>query len=341
MAAEHMAHGEYEEALEVFQEIYRGQKERYGDSHYRIGTALHNLAIAYLKCGKREEAIRSCREAVKIREQTLEPNHPDVAVSLAQLGVTHLELQQYRDALVAFRGALHIRRDTLGSKHPKVGKILNNIGCALFELEEFRGATLAFEEALEIQRETLHQTPAFSSEQEDGSKVTYQIMLSIASTLCNIGSIKLRKELYDEASVAMEEALLIQQSVLGDEHSTVLNTLKSIEHIEKASEKAVLDRAVSADFFPWRVEQKENVSPRRERFLDFSAQNQNLERLTFMMKSWRWNGSQRWYQKVGEFLPETTCGKLETGDHNDDDDVISLNESRQSSRNAKVGGYEI
>jgi hypothetical protein len=42
MAAEHLAHGEYAEALEVFEEIFRGQLERYGADHYRVGTALHH-----------------------------------------------------------------------------------------------------------------------------------------------------------------------------------------------------------------------------------------------------------------------------------------------------------
>ena len=45
MAAEHLAHGEYVEALEVFEEILRGQRERYGEGHYRVGTALHNIGI--------------------------------------------------------------------------------------------------------------------------------------------------------------------------------------------------------------------------------------------------------------------------------------------------------
>uniref|UniRef100_A0A7S2UEF4 Kinesin light chain n=1 Tax=Attheya septentrionalis TaxID=420275 RepID=A0A7S2UEF4_9STRA len=61
-----------------------------------------------------------------------------------------------------------------------------------------------------------------------------QVLLSIASTLCNIGSIKLRWGEFEEAILALEEALLLQQSVLGDEDPTVLNTVESIDFVDRA-----------------------------------------------------------------------------------------------------------
>jgi Tfp pilus assembly protein PilF len=223
MAAEHLAHGEYEEAFEVFEEILRGQKERYGPDHYRVGTALHNIGIVHLKSGNVEKAVKVCEEAVKVRKRTLVPNHPDVAVSLAQLGVARLECRQYKDALVAFREALQIRRNFLGPKHPKVGKILNNIGCALYEMGELDGARLAFEEALEIQRDTLRNSP--STQDTDIRNNTNQMLLSIAATLCNLGSIQFRSGMYEEAGLALEEALLVSlcQMSAGTVHSFCQN----------------------------------------------------------------------------------------------------------------------
>jgi Flp pilus assembly protein TadD len=209
MAAEHLAHGEYREAIEVFEEILRGQKERHGANHYRVGTALHNLGIVYLKAGYHEKAIAICGQAVQVRKEALSPNHPDVAVSLAQLGVTHLECREVEDALVAFREALNIRQTVLGKKHPKCSKILNNIGVALFSLDELEHSRLAFEEALHIQRETLRMLSTAEGTQDEANQQSNQILLSIASTLCNIGSIKLRCRRFDEAGVALEEALLV------------------------------------------------------------------------------------------------------------------------------------
>ena len=208
MAAEHLAHGEYEEAADVFEEILRGQQERYGQDHYRVGTALHNLGIVYLKKGDYEKSIEICQRAVAVRKDSLVPNHPDVAVSLAQLGVAHLESQNYRKALAAFQDALHIRRNFLGPRHTKCSKILNNIGCALYSIEDFVAAKRAFDEALDIQRDALRSLPSTEGAESNGMQ-SNNLLLSMASTLCNIGSIRLRWGEFDRAAIALDEALLV------------------------------------------------------------------------------------------------------------------------------------
>lgn len=233
MAAEHLAHGEYEEAADVFEEILRGQQERYGQDHYRVGIALHNLGIVYLKKKDYEKAIEICRRAVDVRKDSLVPNHPDVAVSLAQLGVAHLESKNYHQALAAFRDALNIRRNFLGPRHAKCSKILNNIGCALYSIEDLPEAKRAFDEALEIHRDGLRSLPTIEGSESNGMQGN-TLLLSMASTLCNIGSIRLRWGDFEKAEIALEESLLIQQSVLGDDHPTVSSTIDSIEVVETA-----------------------------------------------------------------------------------------------------------
>lgn len=208
MAAEHLAHGEYEEAIDVFEEILRGQQERYGQDHYRVGTALHNLGIVYLRKGDYERAIEICCRAVQVRKEALVPNHPDVAVSLAQLGVAYLESDFFHQALEAFQDALHIRRNFLGPRHPKCAKILNNIGCALYSMEEYTDAKEAFSEALDIQRDTLRHLPSAEGSESNGMQ-SNALLLSMASTLCNIGSIHLRWGDFDHAVIALDEALLV------------------------------------------------------------------------------------------------------------------------------------
>lgn len=210
MAAEHLAHGEFEEAADVFEEILRGQQERYGQDHYRVGTALHNLGIVYLKKGDYNKAIEICRRAVDVRKDSLVPNHPDVAVSLAQLGVAHLESRNYREALAAFRDALNIRRNFLGPRHMKCSKILNNIGCALYSIEDLSASKRAFDEALWIQREGLRSLPSIEGSGNDSNGMqSNTLLLSMASTLCNIGSIRLRWGDFEKAGIALEEALLV------------------------------------------------------------------------------------------------------------------------------------
>lgn len=227
MAAEHLRHGEHAEALEVFEEIHRGQLVRYGPHHYRVGTALQNIAIVHMKRGDFNKAISICREAVEVRKAALGADHPDVAVSLAQLGVAYLEVRKHRKSVTAFREALQIRRHCFGNNHLKVAKILNNIGCALYEMNELEVARVAFEEALQVQRYNLRNMSS------DSDVASNQALLSISSTLSNIGSIKLLRGEHEEAQKDLEEALLIQQSVLGDQHPHAIRTQQSLEWIEK------------------------------------------------------------------------------------------------------------
>lgn len=228
MASEHLNMGEYDEALEVFEEILRGQLTRYGREHFRVGTALHNVGIVHMKRKDYEKAVNAYKEAVSIRKKALSPDAPDVASSLAQLGVAYLERKMHKKAIAAFRGALRIRRRCLGPSHPKIAKILNNIGCALYELNALPVAKVAFEEALEIQRQNLRDAPV-----ADSNRSNFQL-LSIASTLSNIASIKLYLNIFDEASVDFQEALLIQQCVYGDEHPIPKQTEDSLQWIEKS-----------------------------------------------------------------------------------------------------------
>lgn len=239
MASEHLRQGECAEALEVFEEILRGQLARFGPDHYRVGTALHNIGIVHMRQKDFARALTVYKEAVRIRKKTLNPLHPDVAASLAQLGVAYMEREKYRKAIGAFREALKIRRICLGNDHPKVAKILNNIGCSLFELNELEVAMVAFEEALDIQRNLLR-NPI------DGCPVTESSLLSIASTQSNIASIKLYCGHFDEALIDLEEALLIQQCALGDDHPLARRTQESIRWMEMSRQKTK-PTAVSID----------------------------------------------------------------------------------------------
>jgi tetratricopeptide (TPR) repeat protein len=233
MASEHLRQGECAEALEVFEEILRGQLARYGEDHHRVGTALHNIGIVLMRRGDYARALEVYKEAVRVRKSSLDPFHPDVAASLAQLGVAYMERSKYRKAIGAFREALRIRRKCLGNDHPKVGKILNNIGCSLFELEELDVAKVAFEEALDIQRNLLRHPQTAST-----GLVSESTLLSIASTQSNIASIKLYRGQYDEAIVDLEEALLIQQCALGDDHPLARRTQESLAWMERSRKAA-------------------------------------------------------------------------------------------------------
>jgi len=237
LGQKHLKHGEYNEALEVFEEICRAQQEMHGNESSRVGTALQNIAIVYIRAGDHDRAIATCQNAIDVRRKALGSNHPDLAASLAQLGVVLLEINQYKVALHAFYQSLSIRRKALNRSDPRVARLLNNIGCCLHEIGQLEGAILAFDEALDIQREVMRtMTPGKVCERNGRNNVN-NLLLTIAATLFNIGSLKLRCKLYDDSLIMLEEALIIQESVLGEDNTAVLNTKGCIDFVNNMKDK--------------------------------------------------------------------------------------------------------
>ena len=111
------------------------------------------------------------------------------------------------------------------------------------ELGQLVDAEVAFEEALAIQRSIMRHPGHLVK----GSKMNdaNHVLLTIAATLCNLGSIQLSWKLYEKAIIALEEALLIQQSVLGDEHITVISTKKALLNLEKKTQSEWSNALVS------------------------------------------------------------------------------------------------
>jgi tetratricopeptide (TPR) repeat protein len=229
MASEHLRQKEYDEALEVSEEILRGLQTRYGEEHKRVGTAYHNRGIVQMHMAHYEAAIQSYQDAIRIRKATLGDDHADVATSLAQLGVAHLEQHQPRKALVAFREALHLRRQWYGNDHLKVAKILHNIGCALYELNELEMAKVAWEEALKIQRVALK------------SSASEAPLLGIAATQWNLASLQLSQGAYDDAAVLLEEVLLVQECVLSEQDPLVQQTRDTLEWLNQQPSSVLMN----------------------------------------------------------------------------------------------------
>jgi serine/threonine-protein kinase len=237
----HLRNNEIAHAITIFTEILRGQKERHGKQSLQAAMAMHNLGVVYVKSRQYYETSKLCEMASKIRRDELGPDHMDVAVSLAQMGVALMELHKYDDALVVFKEALRIRRKNLGQtvNHTLIVRILNNIGCALFELNKLEEARVAFDETLCMQRELMKEDASnggtgndkdssllrgrsngsgfggaagelsSSADGMDKKKDSHQMLLSIALTLCNLGSIHLRMDRFHASVVVFEEALLV------------------------------------------------------------------------------------------------------------------------------------
>jgi len=224
-ACKYLQKGNFDKALQCFENILEILIEKYGEQHYRVGAAMHNIGIVHLRAGDLSDALEALELAVAVRKASLGKLHPKVADSLVEMGIVFLSLKQYDDALDVLNEALDLReREVSTSTDPRkqllVAKILNNIGCVYYEYGDMRAARKTLNEALKIQEEILGSDDPTS---EPG-------LLSMASTMCNVGYVYLERKKFDDAIVMFEEALSIQEEVLGGDNTLVIHTMDNLAY---------------------------------------------------------------------------------------------------------------
>lgn len=171
--------------------------------------------------GKPDEAIAYFREAICLKESAFGRKDREVALSWDELGIQFFARGDFEGALTSFREAhavRNVKNDGSSSSHPSVAMVLNNMACCYFQMGDHLKALETLQDADEIQQKAVS-----SSAQADLD------LLHVAIVICNCGYLKLALKKYEEARSLFEEALLIQQSVLDDNHRAVRDTLSNIE----------------------------------------------------------------------------------------------------------------
>ena len=220
-AVRHIRAGEYDKAIDQLEEVVKDQKRHMnkGDNKYLLGITLHNLGVVRLLKGSNDQlAIELFGEAAEAKKKAFGPQHPVVAESLDEIGIQYFAQNKSEDALKIFEEAKRIRVQALGPDHPKVALVDNNIGCVYFQMKEQDEALASFQTAKDILEYCM------------GSESTRSNLdlLHVAATVCNLGYMKFRLKHYEEATAVFEDALLVQQSVLGDNHQAIKDTLSNI-----------------------------------------------------------------------------------------------------------------
>lgn len=212
---------------------------RYGDKHERVGTALHNVAIANLRAGRLQDALDAVEEAIKIRSRSLGRSHTKVADSLVELGIILLSLEEHEDALKVFERALKIRRDEYSATdidderddcQLRIAKVLNNIGCVHYETGSYTNARESFSEAVALQKAVFNNWVSYFC----GLDSTSPGVLTMASTMTNLGYIELEECNFEKACQVFHEALELLRKVLGENNKLVYSTLDNIAYTHAA-----------------------------------------------------------------------------------------------------------
>ena len=220
VGASHLERNEYSEAEAIFRTLLEHHQKKHGEFHPYVGSAMHNLGIVLLRAERYEYALVAFEDAVRVRKMmSTKRGSTEVAVSLVKVGISNLLLKRFEPALGSFTEALTIRRRALGELHPSVGRVYNNIGCVNCELNQLNEACGAFEASLEVQRHAL----STSVDVDNGP-----LQLGMSTTLSNLGYLYQSQGRHMKSVAALKEALVLQESILGKYHPTVIGTLDSL-----------------------------------------------------------------------------------------------------------------
>jgi tetratricopeptide (TPR) repeat protein len=210
---------------------------RYGERHERVGAALHNVAIANLRAGSLDDAMDAIEEAIKIRSRSLGRSHPKVADSLVELGIILLSMEEHTDSLKVFERALKLRRqehedlfaqDEIDESNLKIAKVLNNMGCVNFEQHDLILAKKNFQEATNLQKTVFRSMFSLSCGYDTNSPG----ILTMASTMCNMGYVAIEQGNFTEAVTIFKTSLTIQKEVLGQGNKLVQSSLDNLGYAE-------------------------------------------------------------------------------------------------------------
>jgi hypothetical protein len=191
-----------------------------GINFYLAGIVAHNLGVASVLAGLDTESIEIFKDAIQLKEVAFGKDHPQVAQSWDELGIQFFARGDFVRARESFQIAhnLRVEKSTHAAADPLLAMTLNNVACCDFQTGQYEQALKTLESARDIQ----HQA---ASSAEHGELD----LLHIAIVYCNCAYLCLALKRYDEARVILEEALLIQQSVLDDDHRAVRDTLSNLE----------------------------------------------------------------------------------------------------------------
>ena len=218
----------------MFESILSALLDRYGEKHHRVGSALHNVAVANLRSGLLDDAKDAIEEAVRIRKLTLGDDEPKVADSLVEYGIILLSMKKYNKSIAVFEDALELREiecceaeDALSKREAKLkkAKIQHNIGCVNFEIKRFDEARRNYVGAIAEQKSIFGSWSTTFSLVPDTSKPGH---LTMASTMCNKGYIDLEQGKYKDAIETFMESLKIQKVLLEADNKLILSTMTNI-----------------------------------------------------------------------------------------------------------------
>ena len=122
----HQSQGLYELAERCYESCVTITRERLGDMHVKMATALNNLAELYRTQKRYESAEPLYYEALTINRDSLPSNHSQLASALNNLALLYTSQGRYESAEPLLQEAVSIDRCNLPEDHLELAASLNN-----------------------------------------------------------------------------------------------------------------------------------------------------------------------------------------------------------------------
>lgn len=207
--------------------IYQNKQQ-----HKQSGTSQTEADIDYLlgsifwKLGDMNEVSKYYSKSYKSNLSRLGEQHHSTLKSQSAMGVLAYTMGDFEQALSHFQSVLDNRTQQLGKHHDLTADAHNRLGATWYELGKGELA------------ET-HYRAALTAFEVNGLNQS----LKFARVLNNLGLIKRQQQKFDEASVLFEQALAIQEELLGAGHpstAAMMNNLGLVAFDQSAFQQALL-----------------------------------------------------------------------------------------------------
>jgi tetratricopeptide (TPR) repeat protein len=224
-AQERIQRRHYRDAIDIYESVLIHSRKCYGNDHHLVMTTLNNLCITSTLNGNYSQALSYGQEALSLRRKNLGKYHVDVASSLSELGIVHYAREDFNESLASFRTAMQIYSKASDSpeRSKRICSLLNNIGCVHYSMGKVATSLSTFNECLGLQRSFMGRLTG-----DTMNRVLYNMSI----TLCNTGIVTSKQGDLDNALSLFEEGLMVQYSVLPDDHRMITTVQKAKRRLE-------------------------------------------------------------------------------------------------------------
>jgi tetratricopeptide (TPR) repeat protein len=110
--------GQYEEAIQTYQEANTFEERALGPDHPRVAIGHGNLASLLIRLNHPEEALVHARRALAIEQKNPASEPGDLGASYLTVSAALYHLGRYEEALEHNQQARKLLTGTVGAKHP-------------------------------------------------------------------------------------------------------------------------------------------------------------------------------------------------------------------------------